>query len=83
MAIGGGAGTLSEMALAWQFRRPIVALESDGWSGKLAGERFDERDRHNGLGESDQVWPAADAEEAISLVIEHIDDHTARPTPFG
>ena len=43
LAIGGGGGTLSEMALAWGFGRPIVAYKSEGWSGRLAGKKIDER----------------------------------------
>lgn len=39
VAIGGGAGTLSEMAFAWIHYRLIVALRVDGWSGRLADER--------------------------------------------
>lgn len=43
LAIGGGAGTLSEIAIAWQLGRPIVALGSRGWAGRLAGEAIDGR----------------------------------------
>ena len=43
IAMGGGAGTLSEMALAWQLRRPVIALGDLGWAGKLAGEGLDHR----------------------------------------
>jgi uncharacterized protein (TIGR00725 family) len=44
VAVGGGSGTLSEIALAWQTGRPIVALvPSGGWSQMLAGERIDDR----------------------------------------
>ena len=43
VAIGGGAGTLSEMALAWVHRRPIFAAEVDGWSGEMAGRALDDR----------------------------------------
>jgi uncharacterized protein (TIGR00725 family) len=37
VAVGGGAGTLSEMAMAWIFGRLIVAFRVEGWSGRLAG----------------------------------------------
>ena len=30
VVIGGGAGTLSEMAFAWQFKRPIIAIGKEG-----------------------------------------------------
>lgn len=44
VALSGGAGTLSEMALAWQIGRPVIALEpTGGWAGKLAGQRLDDR----------------------------------------
>ncbi|MFM7742856.1 MAG: hypothetical protein ACKO8X_05110, partial [Verrucomicrobiota bacterium] len=43
LAIGGGTGTLSEMALAWSKCRPIMAFAGDGWAGKLAGKNLDSR----------------------------------------
>ncbi|HPF39479.1 MAG TPA: TIGR00725 family protein [Phycisphaerae bacterium] len=44
LVVGGAAGTLSEIAYAWMYDRPIVALsESGGWAKKLAGERIDHR----------------------------------------
>ncbi len=43
IAIGGGAGTLSEIAYAWQFKRPILATSFKGWSSKMAGKSIDER----------------------------------------
>ena len=43
LAIGGGTGTLSEMAMAWSKCRPIMAFAGDGWAGKVAGVRLDER----------------------------------------
>ncbi len=44
VAIGGGAGTLSEIAYAWQFGKPIIACAFvDGWSKELAGKRLDYR----------------------------------------
>jgi uncharacterized protein (TIGR00725 family) len=44
IAISGGSGTLSEMAIAWQEGKPIAALAtSGGWSEKLAGQTLDHR----------------------------------------
>jgi uncharacterized protein (TIGR00725 family) len=44
IAIGGGAGTLSEIAYAWMHNKPIVALYGfGGWADRLAGERVDDR----------------------------------------
>jgi len=44
VAISGGAGTLSEMAIAWQAGKPIAALRgTGGWSEQLAGTALDKR----------------------------------------
>lgn len=43
VAVGGGTGTLSEIALASQLGKPVVALGSHGWAGRLAGEVLDRR----------------------------------------
>lgn len=43
VGIGGAAGTLAELALAWQFKKPIALLGTEGWSGKLAGQKLDTR----------------------------------------
>lgn len=61
VAVGGGSGTLSEVALAWQHGKPIVALDlGQGWSARMAGERLDER-------RADEVHRAGSAEEAVRL----------------
>jgi len=63
IAVGGGAGTLSEIALAWQHGRPIIAIDLDeGWSARLAGERLDHR-------REDVVEHASSAEEAVRLAV--------------
>jgi uncharacterized protein (TIGR00725 family) len=71
VAVGGGAGTLSEIALAWVFKRLVVALRVDGWSGKLAGQRVDDRIRYPEI-QDDQVFGAIDAEEAVGIVASRI-----------
>ncbi|PWJ44109.1 TIGR00725 family protein [Sediminitomix flava] len=44
IALGGGAGTLSEMAFAWQLGKNIIAYTQEGgWAEKLAGEQIDNR----------------------------------------
>jgi len=44
VALSGGAGTLSEIALAWQFERPVAVMSnSGGWSEKLAKIALDHR----------------------------------------
>ncbi|MCL6505834.1 MAG: hypothetical protein K6T59_02315, partial [Bryobacteraceae bacterium] len=44
VAIGGGAGTLSEICFAWIHKRPIFLLEGyGGWSDRLGGAPLDHR----------------------------------------
>ena len=44
IALGGGAGTLSEIAYAWQFGKPICAVIGyGGYSEELAGRVLDQR----------------------------------------
>lgn len=62
VAIGGGAGTLSEIALAWQHRVPVVALDTgEGWSSRLGGQSLDHR------GEV-PIAKVRSAEEAVAQV---------------
>ena len=44
VALSGGAGTLSEIALAWQFERPVAVMsKTGGWSENLANIALDHR----------------------------------------
>ncbi len=46
IALNGGSGTLTEMAIAYQANIPIVVLKgTGGWSDKLAGKFIDARNR--------------------------------------
>lgn len=61
VALSGGAGTLSEIALAWQFGRPVAVMStSGGWSEKLSGMALDHRK------------PPIDGFEEVSQVIDWI-----------
>ncbi len=63
ITIGGGSGTLTEIAIAYQTNIPIVALEgSGGWSEKLAGTYLDERKRI-------KIQSAKTPKEAVELAI--------------
>ncbi len=62
IAVGGGAGTLSEIAFAWILGRPIVALRVEGWSGRLADTALDER-------RGDRVVGADDGVEAVAQML--------------
>ena len=71
VAIGGGPGTLAEIALAWQLGRLIIALKVKGWSGKLADQVLDERRvRYKDIPD-DRIYGCEDSAEVISM-IEHL-----------
>ena len=59
LAFGGGSGTLSEIAIAWQLGRPIVALGNRGWSSRLAGEAIDGRS-------AAPIYAARDIDDAVA-----------------
>jgi uncharacterized protein (TIGR00725 family) len=66
VSISGGSGTLTEMAIAYQANRPIVALQgTGGWSDKLAGQYIDARNRI-------LVEAAKNPKEAVDLIINRI-----------
>ncbi|MDA7762098.1 TIGR00725 family protein [bacterium] len=44
IALGGGAGTLSELSFAWQYGKTVYCYEGvEGWSKELAGKDLDAR----------------------------------------
>jgi uncharacterized protein (TIGR00725 family) len=67
VAIGGGAGTLSELAFAWMLQRLVVARRGEGWAGRLADQRVDERVRYPELPE-DRVFGVDSPEQAIDTL---------------
>ncbi len=63
IAIGGGSGTLNEIACAYQANIPVVVLSNiSGWSKKLANKYMDERKRY-------KFVSASTANEAVNLAI--------------
>jgi uncharacterized protein (TIGR00725 family) len=62
IAIGGGSGTLSELAMAWQMGKKIIAVNQfGGWAEKLAGSQPDKR-------RIDFIVGAETIDEIINLV---------------
>ncbi|MGM0743594.1 MAG: TIGR00725 family protein [Pseudomonadota bacterium] len=61
-AIGGGAGTLSELAISWQLQRKVICIHGfGGWAEQLAGCALDQT--------FDQPFALArSAEEAIAIM---------------
>ena len=78
IAVGGGAGTLSEIAYAWQFKRPIIATSVHGWSSKIAGQVVDSRIRLDDPNTEDIVFPCNTVEEIRSKLVEVLPKFTKR-----
>jgi len=64
IAAGGGAGTLSEIAFAWQLNKIVLCItQFDGWAKELAGRNLD--NRHTGL-----LIPVSNIDE----ILKHLDN---------
>lgn len=75
VAIGGGVGTLSEMAFAWSnYRLLIGATSVEGWSKRLAGRNINYAPRYDF--DDDIVFPAETADDVIRILAENIDRYT-------
>ena len=62
ISISGGAGTLSELAFAWQLNKPIIAFQgTGGWSEKLSNQKIDDS-------RIDTVNSVKTVEEALDLI---------------
>lgn len=78
IAIGGGAGTLSEIASAWTMKRLILAFKNvDGWSAKIADTKVDNRNRYPEI-ENDRVYGVDNIPDAIDILNNNIDKYTLR-----
>ena len=66
IAIGGGSGTLTEIAIAYQANIPIITVENfDGWAKTLSNQYLDDRNRLKCIGVS---TPKEALNTAINLV---------------
>jgi hypothetical protein len=75
IAIGGGAGTMSEITNAWALHRLILAYSNvDGWSSKVADTKIDQRNRYKGI--DDKVYGIQTPQEAIEIINKYIDKYT-------
>ncbi|MCG3226162.1 MAG: TIGR00725 family protein [Candidatus Heimdallarchaeota archaeon] len=67
VSISGGAGTLSELAFAWQLNKPIITIrDTGGWSNKLSNQKIDDS-RIDKINTVDQVSEVLDL---ISMILE-------------
>ncbi len=63
IAINGGSGTLTEIAIAYQANIPVVVLKNTGgWSEKLGGKFLDARNRA-------RIEVAENPQEAVDLAL--------------
>jgi uncharacterized protein (TIGR00725 family) len=63
IVIGGGAGTLEEIAIAYRNKKPIIAIgDTGGWADKLMGTFLDER-------ETGLILVAKNAKDAVSQAL--------------
>ncbi len=69
VAVGGGAGTLSEMAIAWQMGKLIISAGDFGWSGKIKNVRLDTR-------RDDCIYSANNSDEVIAILNERLESYT-------
>ncbi len=73
ICVGGGSGTLTEMAVAYQAGIPIIALaKTGGWSEKLAGEYLDGRKRL-------KIFSAKNPKQAVQLATKAAVHHINQP----
>ena len=76
IAIGGGAGTLSEMTNAWPLKRLMIAFSNvDGWSAKVADTRLDHRIRYPEI-EEDRIFGVTSADEAMAVLEKYLNLYT-------
>jgi uncharacterized protein (TIGR00725 family) len=79
IAIGGGAGTLSEIAYAWSLKRLIIAFNQPGWSKALANSRIDQRNRYPDIPE-DRVFEAVTCDDALKKLGQYLQKYNKRHT---
>lgn len=66
IAAGGGAGTLSEIAFAWQRNRRVLCVTTfGGWAAELASEDLDKRAK-------DLLIPVTNIEEIRILLSKYL-----------
>ena len=74
IAISGGSGTLTEIAMAYQADIPIIVLEdTGGWAQKLSNTYLDTRNRQKAIGVK---TPEEAVEKAINLGKEYLEKYS-------
>jgi hypothetical protein len=69
VVVGGGSGTLSEIAYAWAYNKIIIACEfAEGWSRRLANQSIDSRRNDVIIGVKNMDELKAKLEEVVNKV---------------
>ena len=72
ISIGGGAGTLNEISIAWaKFKLILACSEFEEWSKKLANTKIDERIRYCDINE-DCIYGFKSIDECMKLLEKYI-----------
>ena len=64
IALGGGSGTLTQLAHAWALNKLIIAYRVKGWSGLVAGCPLDIRQRYPDIPD-DQIYGVTSENEVL------------------
>lgn len=66
IALGGGAGTLQELAIAYRNEKPVVTIKNlPGWTDRVANSYLDERKRI-------KIFSAKTPQEALKILLKKI-----------
>jgi hypothetical protein len=71
IAVGGGAGTMSEICFAWIYKRMIIGMRVEGWSGRMADQRVDERTRYPNETD-DRVFGADSVDDVVRILADRL-----------
>lgn len=75
IVLGGGSGTLSEIAMAWQLFKLIIAFENiDGWGKQLSHQKLDKRIRYKHI-QNDCIYGVTSVEEVIVILKNFINQY--------
>ena len=67
IVIGGGAGTLNEIAISWmKFKLILACIEFEGWGKELANKKIDNRIRYCDI-EDDRIYGFKSIDECVQL----------------
>lgn len=84
VAVGGKAGTLSEIALAWRYNRLIVAISSSGGvAAEYAGKALDNRSHRHRHPALRTIADAQTPQDAVNILRRNLPECYIPPSDFG